>query len=154
LIINKCDERDKRDTFSYCATANCVNLIKGCITMRNDYPNGTVVKQLFSGLEGIIIDREEYDSGQIIHYITEMRYGETIKLTPSSVLPADDPVHDKIRDWFIIGRQNGYKLMYFAKDTRTNEWIALFGMKEGDHARAREVNPNIEFYWIWEIKTV
>jgi hypothetical protein len=122
--------------------------------MRNDYPNGTVIKVLFNGLEGIIIDQEIYDSGQILHYITEMRYGETIKLSPSSILPADDPVHDKIAQWFKIGRNKGYKLMYFAKDTRTDEWTALYGMKEGDQARAREANPHIKFYWIWEIKPV
>lgn len=119
--------------------------------MRKDYPNGTVIKILHSGQEGIIIDHETYDSGQIVTYIVEMRYGETIRLSPMAILPADDPVHEKIAEWHKVGRQKGYKLMYFAKDTHTGEWTALYGMKQGDQARAVEANPHLKFYWIWDI---
>jgi hypothetical protein len=119
--------------------------------MRKDYPNGTRVRLLSSGLEGIIIDRE-VDSLESVKYIVEMAYGETRLLAYDYLAPNDHPIQAMLDAWNAEGKAKGFTSI-FVGVTKEGTWTAFFGKSPGDYARTAREHRDVKFKYYWVLRS-
>ncbi len=111
-----------------------------------EYANGTVVRTLVKGIEGIIIDRVPYFTDTYITYIVELCYGETVRLGAQDFAVKNDPIHIKLDEARRVARERGYSNLYIAKDNITGEWVVIPLNSRKDFDSIAKAKGNLSFY--------
>jgi hypothetical protein len=121
------------------------------VEFKKDWPVGTIVRVLKTGLEGIVVTQAKDDTTGRDKYTVEMRHGETEMFPFDQLAPADHGIHQLLEIWHAEAKEKGFGDIYIGI-AADGHWRCFFGSGSNDYFNVTTSNRHLEFKYIWWVR--